>query len=261
MPELMPELMTELTLDLAYSPSHFATDFEATLTRQAVAGHALRARHQPMALSYGDDPAACLHLFIPPGEGPWPLMVFIHGGYWQELDHTATDFLAEHYLERGMAFASIGYGLAPTTTIDTMIAQCVQGLKAAYHALEDNGGTWSITLGGHSAGAQLAYWVAVSGKVPIDKLVLVSGVYDLTPLVDTYVNEPLGLTQTQAQALSPQFGELAKLPPSQIVIAENDPPTFHQQGHNFIALLRAADVQAELVELPGCDHFDVLEYL
>lgn len=67
---LMTELMTELTLDLAYSPSHFATDFEATLTRQAAAGHALRARHQPMALSYGDDPAACLHLFIPPGKAP-----------------------------------------------------------------------------------------------------------------------------------------------------------------------------------------------
>lgn len=253
--------MTELTLDLAYSPSHFATDFEATLTRQAAAGRVLRALHQPIIVAYGDDPAACLHLFIPQGEGPWPLMVFIHGGYWQELDHTATDFLAERYLARGMAFASLGYGLAPKTSIDTMIAQCIQGLEAAYYELEENGGTWSVTLGGHSAGAQLAYWAATCGKVPLDRLVLVSGVYDLTPLVDTYVNESLGLTQTQAQALSPQFGELVKLPPSQIVIAENDPPTFHQQGHNFITLLRAANVQAELVELPGCDHFNVLEYL
>ncbi|MBP5981163.1 MAG: alpha/beta hydrolase [Halomonas sp.] len=253
--------MTELTPDLAYSPSHFASDFEATLTRQAAAGHALRVSHQPLTLSYGDDPAACLHLFIPSGEGPWPLMVFIHGGYWQQLDHTATDFLAERYLARGMAFASLGYGLAPNTTIDTMMTQCTQGLEAAYHAIEANGGTWSVTLGGHSAGAQLAYWVAISGKVPIDKLVLVSGVYDLTPLVDTYINEPLGLTRTQARELSPQFGELVKLPPSQIVIAENDPPTFHQQGHNFLALLHAANVQAALVELPKCDHFDVLEYL
>ena len=258
---LMTEQMTELTPDLAYSPSHFATDFEATLTRQAAAGRALRTSHQPITVSYGDDPAACLHLFIPQGEGPWPLMVFIHGGYWQQLDHTATDFLAERYLARGMAFASLGYGLAPNTAIDTMIAQCTQGLEAAYHALEANGGTWSITLGGHSAGAQLAYWAAVSSKVPIDRLVLVNGLYDLTPLVDTYVNAPLGLTRTQARALSPQFGELATLPACKIVIAENDPPTFHQQGQAFIAALRAANIQAELIDLPGCDHFDVLESL
>ncbi|MBE0402201.1 alpha/beta hydrolase [Halomonas citrativorans] len=253
--------MTELTPDLAYSPSHFASEFESTLTRQADAGRTLRGRHPPITVAYGDHPAACLNLFIPQGEGPWPLMVFIHGGYWQELDHTATDFLAERYLARGMAFASIGYGLAPTHTIENMMTQCIQGLEAAYHALEESGGVWSITLGGHSAGAQLAYWVAVSGRVPIDKLVLVSGVYDLTPLVETYVNAPLKLTKAQARALSPQFGELTALPACQVVIAENDPPAFHQQGHNFIALLRAANVQAELIELPGCDHFDVLEYL
>ena len=251
----------ETSQDLAYSPSHFARDFEATLTRQAAAGRELAKRHPPIAISAGDDPAACFNLFIPKGEGPWPLMVFIHGGYWQELDNTATDFLAERYLARGMAFASLGYGLAPKTSIETMVAQCIQGIEAAYHALTESGGAWSILLGGHSAGAQLAYWVAASGKVPIDKLVLVSGVYDLTPLVGTYVNEPLGLDRESARNLSPQLAKLSHLPPSQVVIAENDPPTFRQQGRDFVAALRAANVRAELLDLPACDHFDVLDYL
>ncbi|RUR36509.1 alpha/beta hydrolase [Vreelandella populi] len=251
----------ETSQDLAYSPSHFARDFEATLARQAAAGRELAERHPPIALNAGDAPAACFNLFIPKGEGPWPLMVFIHGGYWQELSNTATDFLAERYLARGMAFASLGYGLAPTTSIETMVAQCIEGLEEAYHALTDSGGVWSIRLSGHSAGAQLAYWVATSGRVPIDKLVLVSGVYDLTPLVDTYVNEPLGLNLAQARALSPLFGELAQLPPCQVVIAENDPPTFRKQGHDFVTALRAANVKAELLDLPACDHFDVLDYL
>lgn len=251
----------ETNQDLAYSPSHFARDFEATLTRQAAAGRKLAERHPPIALSAGDEPAACFNLFLPKGEGPWPLMVFIHGGYWQELSNTATDFLAERYLARGMAFASLGYGLAPDTSIETMVSQCIQGLEAAYCALGERDGAWSIHLGGHSAGAQLAYWVAARGKMPIDKLVLVSGVYDLTPLVDTYVNEPLGLDQKSAHALSPQFAEIAQLPPSQVVIAENDPPTFRRQAHDFVAALRAANVQAELLDVPACDHFDVLDHL
>ncbi|CAN0559811.1 unnamed protein product [Ectocarpus sp. 12 AP-2014] len=249
------------SLDLAYSPSHFARDYEATLARQATAGRDLAARHQPMVLGPGDDPAAYFNLFIPKGTAPWPLMVFIHGGYWQELDNTSTDFLAKSCLARGMAYASLGYGLAPHTSIETMIEQCLQGLETAYRALIDNGGADSIVLGGHSAGAQLAYWVATRSQLPIKKLLFVSGIYDLTPLVDTYVNEPLGLDHIQAQALSPQFAKLAQLPPSQVVIAENDPPAFRQQGVDFSMALRAANVQTTLIDLPGCDHFDVLNFL
>lgn len=254
--------MTELTQDLAYSPSHFAHDFKATLTRQAAAGRELVARHQPITLSYGGGPKACLNLFIPTRTVvPWPMMFFIHGGYWQELDNTATDFLAERYLARGMTFASLGYGLAPHTSIKTMVNQCIQGIEAAYNALVDKGGVWTISLGGHSAGAQLAYWVAASGKIPIDKLVLVSGIYDLTPLVGTYVNKSLELDQAQARALSPQFGELNALPASQVVIAENDSPAFRRQGRDFAASLQAANIQTELVDIPNCDHFDVLDAL
>ncbi|MBT2773623.1 alpha/beta hydrolase [Halomonas sp. ISL-60] len=248
--------------NLAYSPSHYAQDFKATLTRQAALGVDLVARHQPITLSYGEEPAARLNLFIPKNTAaPWPLMVFIHGGYWQELDNTATDFLAERYLARGMAFASLGYGLAPKTSIVSMVNQCIQGTRAACNALVNNGGVASIVLGGHSAGAQLAYWVAASGEIPIDKLILVSGIYDLTPLVDTYVNEALELNPTQARALSPKFANINGLPPCKVVIAENDPPTFRQQALDFIAALKATDVQVALVDIANRDHFDVLDVL
>ncbi|WP_447556303.1 alpha/beta hydrolase [Vreelandella sp. EE22] len=251
--------MSETPQDIAYSPSRFARDHEATLARQNEAGRTLAVRHAPVSVNAGDP--AGFNLFIPDGEGPWPLMVFIHGGYWQALDHTATDFLAERYMARGMAFASLEYGLAPDTSIETMIEQCQQGLEAAWYALALRGGAWTIHLGGHSAGAQLAYWVAARGEVPIDKLVLVSGVYDLTPLVDTYVNAPLNLNHARARALSPQFGRLNGLPRCQVMIAENDPPTFHQQAKDFVAALLDANVPVDRVDFPGCDHFDVLDRL
>ncbi|MFG6666402.1 alpha/beta hydrolase [Halomonas sp. HNIBRBA4712] len=253
--------MSDSTRDLAYSPSHFAHAYEATLARQAAAGRGLVERHPPLAVNSGAAQSPCFNLFIPQGAGPWPLMVFIHGGYWQELDHTATDFLAGRYLAQTTAFASIDYDLAPDVTIDTMIDQCRQGLKAAYRALEAHGGVSSISLGGHSAGAQLAYWVAASSEIPIDRLLLVSGVYDLTPLVDTYVNEALKLDIPRARALSPLYAPLEGLPPCQLVIAENDPPAFHTQTDRFKAALEAAGVAVTRRYVKRCDHFDVLEHL
>ncbi|MCS2610139.1 alpha/beta hydrolase [Halomonas dongshanensis] len=251
--------------DLAYSPSHFAHAFEATLDRQASAGQALVRQCQPAFHQAGSDPATGFHLFVPEGAGPWPLMVFIHGGYWQQLDHTATDFLAQRYLAKGMAFASLGYGLAPNTSIKTMVAQCVAGLSAATEALDARGGAERILLGGHSAGAQLAFWTAIESapriRAKLHELLLVSGVYDLTPLVDTYVNDALGLSLAQARELSPLYGPLAAVPPSRVVIAENDPPTFHQQADHLVKALAQAYVPVERLFIPERDHFDVLEYL
>ncbi|TLF53081.1 alpha/beta hydrolase [Halomonas urmiana] len=258
--------MTLQGLDRDYSPSLFARDAEATLARQAAEGRALAARRRPLALVDDDEPAARLELFVPEGAGPWPLMAFIHGGYWQELDHTATDFLAERYLSRGMAFASLGYGLAPATSIEAMATQCRRGLALALAALTDRGGAGRVTLGGHSAGAQLACRVAAAeaagpGGVEIASLLLVSGVYDLTPLVDTYVNAPLGLDPARARSLSPLFDDLSRLPPRRVVIAERDPPAFRRQGRDYHAAVQAAGGASTLKDRPGCDHFDVLDHL
>lgn len=258
--------MTQEARNREYSPSRYARDVEATLARQAAQGAELAVRHRPHRLDYGDDPQACLDLFLPPDPGPWPLMVFIHGGYWQELDHTATNFLAERYLARGMAFASLGYGLAPRVSIETMIAQCRRGLEAVAAWVAEQGGIERLVLGGHSAGAQLACRVAAAetdspqGRT-IDELLLVSGVYDLTPLVDTYVNEPLGLDVARARSLSPRFDDLAALPPMRVLVAEHDTPAFRRQARDFRAAVQAVGGQAVLEELPGCDHFDILDHL
>ncbi|UYG07127.1 alpha/beta hydrolase [Halomonas sp. M4R1S46] len=258
--------MTRDALERDYSPSRYARDFAATLARQAAEGAALVEVHRPARLRYADDPEGCTDLFLPAGPGPWPLMVFIHGGYWQELDHTATDFLAARYLARGMAFASLGYGLAPRVSIETMIAQCRQGLAAAVDAVVEQGGVARRVLGGHSAGAQLACRVSAAEAcspdgVTIDALLLVSGVYDLTPLVDTYVNAPLGLDPARARSLSPLFDDLSGLPPTELLVAEHDTPAFRSQALDFRAAVLAAGGAARLRDLPGRDHFDILDHL
>ncbi|AYF33000.1 alpha/beta hydrolase [Vreelandella alkaliphila] len=247
----------------AYSPSLWARDFEATLDRQAERGACLRARHQPRRLAYGAHALEGLNLFLPENQGPWPLMVFLHGGYWQQLDAMATDFMAESWLSRGWAFASLDYPLAPEVNIETMVAACQQGVRYLQREASTLGLNGRIYLGGHSAGAQLAIMSCLgNGRLEgIEALWLISGIYDLRPLAGTYIDEPLQLDGAQAERLSPLCHDLQGLPPLMLVHGEFDPPSFRSQGEALYERALAAGVAAELCPMPNCDHFDILERL
>ncbi len=51
---------------------------------------------------YGHDKRQRLDLFSPEGEGPWPLLVFIHGGYWQLGSKDAWSFLAPGWMQKAL---------------------------------------------------------------------------------------------------------------------------------------------------------------
>lgn len=247
----------------AYSPSRWARDFEATLARQAELGERLRQRHPPKRLTYGNGRLEGMNLFIPQSEKPRPLMVFLHGGYWQELNASAVDFMASHWLEQGWAFASMDYPLAPEASIEAMVAACRQGVEVLRRESAALGLNGCFHLGGHSAGAQLALMSCLGEErlAGIESLFLISGIYDLQPLVGTYINKPLKLDAEQAKRLSPLCHSLKGLPPLQLVHGELDPPAFRAQGKALKERATQTGVSAELCTQPDCDHFDILEYL
>ncbi|MFG6177553.1 alpha/beta hydrolase [Halomonas sp. THAF12] len=255
--------MTDQALDHAYSPSRWARNFDASLERQAALGRRLRERHVPQRLSYGSGAWEGINLFLPATGKPRSLMAFLHGGYWQELDASATDFMAADWLEAGWAFASVDYPLAPQASIEAMIEACRHAVAVLRHVLGELNREASLHLGGHSAGAHLALMSCLGGKglSGIDSLWLISGIYDLRPLVETYINEPLGLDHERAERLSPLCQPLAGLPPLQLVYGAFDPPAFHAQSEWLDEQVRAAGVPSRLTALKDCDHFDILERL
>jgi|GEM_PF-1570264 len=257
-------------LDRAWSPSQFARAPEATLADQQRRGRALcqgRAplSRAPLSRASAQVEDAGFDLFVPEGDGPWPVVAFIHGGYWQYLDRSALHFMASPLLDHGIAFASLGYGLAPTSTLAAMEDHCLASLEVL--SREAPGlGLGALALGGHSAGAQLACRVAMRavrtpvGRLAIEELHLVSGVFDLRPLVPTYVNDVLGLDEDAARAASPLFSPLGGLPPVFLSVAEEDPPGFHAQAEAFGRALEAHGVAVSLGRRPDCDHFTILDH-
>ena len=188
-----------------------------------------------------------------------PLLVFIHGGYWQALSAAESLALAPAILARGWSYAAIEYTIAPEGSIPHMIREC----HAALAVLADAVSPSSVTLVGHSAGAHLAAMVSLVSRsaLPIDRTVLLSGVFDLRPLVQTTVNDPLGLDVVNAATLSPQM--LPVVADHKVVVAwgDNETDAFKVQSHAYAAHVAATGVDVVAFECSGRHHFDIMDDL
>ncbi len=238
----------------------------------------LACRHD---LRYGSGPRAWLDFFpalVPNAakERDTALLVFIHGGYWQELSKTESAFLARAWVSPSRAHCVLDYDLAPKASLETIVEQCTAGLKwLIAHAQELGFDRNKIVLAGSSAGAHLAAMLCLR-QPGIQGAILLSGIYDLEPLVPTYVNLALGLNETRARALSPAWWLGSKSWPSDPALMRSPAPHFPQclvawgehetlefkrQSRDFAALLQARGVLCETFEVAGRNHFDVASTL
>lgn len=256
-----------------YSPSsciggNYAPYIEeyATLSAAALKG---ACRH--VELAYGSAAAHKLDLFLPApsdSEPLPPLLLFIHGGYWQELSKASSLFAAPDCTEAGIAFAAIDYTLAPQASIHDMVLECRQALRWLHQHGEELGfDSQRIIVAGSSAGAHLAAMCCMRGwKDDADlpagapaAAVLVSGIYDLQPLIGTSINEALSLDESSALAVSLQGFDLTGFPASIISWGEIETSEFKRQSQAFAELLDAMGVQyGTSIEMPARNHFNVI---
>lgn len=241
--------------EVAYSPSSCIDDIAPYLAAYARESERARSVSPPRTVRYGPGRRAELDVFD--GTGP-DAHVFIHGGYWQELSKSDASFPAPAFVERGVTYVAIGYDLAP----QAMLAEIIEQARMATRWVRDHvcpDGV--ITVSGSSAGAHLAAWVSLAESV--DRAVLLSGVYDLRPLVGTYVNEPLGLDEATAVALSPLLHlDAARTPvPTKILWGENETAAFKLQSRRYADALRTLAWPVEVAEIPGRNHFDLVHDL
>ncbi|RUS77445.1 hypothetical protein EGW08_014798 [Elysia chlorotica] len=96
--------------------------------------------------------------------------------------------------------------------------------------------------------------------------VLVSGVYDVRPLIKTSNNEPLKLTEEEAWRLSPMnvvddISQLSRQRHIIVAVGEYDPPEFRRQSGEMEKALRDRGVKTSYVDVPDTDHFNVVDRL
>lgn len=202
---------------------------------------------------------------VPAGAG---VLVFIHGGYWQELSARESLFAAASCVERGLAFCAIDYTLAPTASVAGIVAEC----RTALQRLAEQAPQWGIdperiVIAGSSAGAHLAAMVCLptwrDGRQerarPLQPraAVLLSGIFQLQPLVGTSINEALGMDVQEALAQSPLLQWLRGFPPAMLCWGEVETAAFKAQSQGFAGALKAAGTPCRQLEVAARNHFDV----
>ena len=232
-----------------------------TNARLAAASLAVREQRNDAALdlAYGDHPRERLDIFPVKG-GAAPVVLFIHGGYWRLGDKADRAFPAPVFAERGIAWAAMSYPLAPESSIERIVTAA----RRAVHWLHAHASGYGIDparihLCGNSAGAHLAAMVMADRATGacVAGATLISGLFDLRPLLPLPINEVLGLTKDMAAAMSPLLLPPPKAPVL-ITLGEHEPSGFPAHSAAFHAYCAAA---APVMVVPGADHFSILNEL
>ena len=202
-------------LDLAavlseYQPALHVPSLAAVLAEYGQRGDAARAALPHQRIEYGAHPDEWLWYVPAPTPGA-PLLVFLHGGYWRRLSADDGCLLSQGAHEQGWAFASINYTLCPNGPLDLLVEQCRNAVDhLVTRAAELGHDPRRIVVAGHSAGGHLAGMIALHDPRPAG-YVMVSGVFDITPIVHTPINDDVRLSPADAERLSP-MGRVAARP-------------------------------------------------
>jgi arylformamidase len=220
---------------------------------------AYRARHAPRSMSYGPGPRNVIDLF--PGDGDGPIVVFIHGGYWQALDGSSFSHLAGGLNAHGVGVAIPSYDLCP----DVSMGEIIEQMRRASRELARLGR--SLVMSGHSAGGHLAAcmlatdWPAFDASLPADLVIAayaISGLFDLGPLVDTSINKAMRLDHAAARAASPLFWPAPARGSLDAVVGENESAEFYRQSQTIVDRWEKAGVATRFGTVPGANHFTAI---
>jgi len=240
---------------------------------------------QPSAdhrISYGADNLQFGDLYLPKGKGPFPVLVFIHGGCWYSqytLSHVSS--LANDLRHHGIAVWSIEYrksgdlgGTWPATYLDVGLGvDYVKTLSGQFPLDLDR-----VVVAGHSAGGYLALWVAsrsrldsssslyVSEPLKIDAVVALAGAGNMRQVAETglcgdAVPDIMGGKPEQVADNYQDASPEDRLPlgvKQFLVFGEKDPIVRVEYGRAYIDKALSAGDKVELIVLPDAGHFEMI---
>lgn len=224
-----------------------------------------------------------LDLFRPRGTN-WPSMVFAYGGGWREGHKDAVYGGADVYANIGRVFANRGIGVAvieyraqPDVTWRGQVDDVAAAVVWMRDHVESYGGDPSqLFVAGHSAGAQLTTYVAVSGEV-LGAHGLARG--DIAGVIAVGVagvdlTDPrqfdLGVSERYYESrFAPGGGDwrrdgsavlhvTSQAPPFLIAYAGEDPPWLERQSELLWRALRRHGVPTELRRRAAENHYSLV---
>jgi acetyl esterase/lipase len=244
--------------------------------RHALLFLARRQGRRPDILAYGPDPSQEGDLWLPAGPGPHPVAVLFHGGFWYHAwERDLMDGLALDLCRRGIAawnaeYRRVGAGGGwPATGEDAARATDHLVALAPVYNLDLN----RVAALGHSAGAQLALWVAARGRRGLVHPALVVGLATIADLeealaartgggsVARLIDTGLGGDDGDREVALAEAFPRAKLPigvPQLLAHAVDDQVVPPSQTTTYAEAARAAGDDVTVLEFEAGGHFALI---
>lgn len=216
------------------------------------------------------DPAQKMDVYFPDSGGPWPAVIYVHGGSWMRGDKAEAIMFAANMTVQGYLVVSINYRLYPPARFPAMI----EDVKCAVRSLRAHAGDYNLDpnrIGavGVSAGGHLVALLGTSDpgawdageyldqSSRVQAVIAMAGVMDLSrnfPNADIEAMKRVGFGEDNVAQASPITHVTSDDPPFLLIHGDHDELVPYEQSRLMYDRLVQMNVLAQLVIVKNARH-------
>lgn len=259
---------TQAELDDQYNQRILVPDANDYMARHGELSARVRETCQcTLDVAYGLSEDERLDIFPAAQQGA-PVVVYYHGGAWTRWHKDNNSYQAPAFVDAGVTFVSVNFGLVPRVDLDELMRQCRAAVRWVYrHAAEFGADPEKLYVAGHSSGGHEVGLLAVTDwardwGLPADVVkggFAASGMYDLEPVRLSSRNEYLHLDEGMTARNSAQRQIPDVMPPMVIAYGGGEQIEFRRHSRDFAAELRRRNHPVTELDMPGLHHFQMAE--
>jgi acetyl esterase/lipase len=220
---------------------------------------------------YGEDPHQFGDLWLPRQAGPHPVAIVIHGGFWRaqygldHIGHLCRELARQRIAAWSLEYRRIGHagGGWPGSGEDVRDGAANLRALARHHELDLD----RVVALGHSAGGQLALWLAAQHSTALRGVISLAGVSDLRQgwrlgLGGGVVGAFLGGSPEEVRERYDLASPIELLPlgvPQRLVHGDLDDTVPMAMSRDYQAAARASGDDAVLLALAGAGHLELID--
>ncbi|MBI3722861.1 alpha/beta hydrolase [bacterium] len=211
-----------------------------------------------------DEKKNCLDLYVPKGDGPFPVLAWVHGGGWKMGDKAMFRHVGAAFAKRGILTAIVGYRLSPSVKHPEHVRDVARALAwLKKNVKEHKGDPDALFVSGQSAGGHLSALVGLDPTYLKEQGLELSARKGVIPMSGPFGTVCLAVfpdvfpaeTRDDAAPLN-HVGK--DKPPFFVTWGEDDPINLRMAGKALASKLEEAGVKTKSLEVKERGHVTIV---